>query len=121
MSSVVDRLRAVCLAFPEAREKDTWGHPTFRIRSRIFASLAIVEDPDWATIHALTVKAEPGEQESLVAEGHPFFLPRAAASKGWVGVLLDDTTDFVEIAELVEDSYRQLAPKGLVAQLDEQS
>ena len=33
----VDRLRAICLALPEAVEKETWGDPTFRVRDRIFA------------------------------------------------------------------------------------
>ncbi|MFL5530422.1 MAG: hypothetical protein ACJ8BC_00360, partial [Gemmatimonadales bacterium] len=33
----VDRLRAICLALPEAIEKETWADPTFRVRERIFA------------------------------------------------------------------------------------
>ena len=34
---LVDRLRAICLALPEAAEKETWGDPTFRVHERIFA------------------------------------------------------------------------------------
>lgn len=33
----VQRLRAICLALPEATEKEAWGGPTFRVRDRIFA------------------------------------------------------------------------------------
>jgi len=33
---LIDRLRTICLAFPEAKEKETWGHPTFRVRDKIF-------------------------------------------------------------------------------------
>lgn len=33
----IDRLRAICLALPEAVEKEAWGDPTFRVRGKIFA------------------------------------------------------------------------------------
>jgi hypothetical protein len=33
----IDRLRAICLALPEAEEKEAWGDPTFRVRGKIFA------------------------------------------------------------------------------------
>lgn len=109
------RARGVCLAFPEATEKTTWGHPTFRVNDRIFASFAVDEASDRAT---MTMKAPPGEQEVLLAVGHPFFLPRYVGSKGWIGVVVDTGTDWGEIAELVEESYRLVAPRRLVARLD---
>jgi len=28
------RLRPICLALPEAEERETWGEPTFRVRDR---------------------------------------------------------------------------------------
>ena len=33
----IDRLRAICLALPEAVEKEAWGDPTFRVQGKIFA------------------------------------------------------------------------------------
>ena len=38
--------------------------------------------------------------------------------KGWVGARLEAEQDWLEIAELIEDSYRLIAPKRLAAQLD---
>jgi hypothetical protein len=39
--------------------------------------------------------------------------------RGWLGVWLDDEdVDWDEIAEVVADAYREIAPKKLVAQLD---
>ncbi len=32
-----DQLRAICLACPDATEKQAWGDPTFRVRDKIFA------------------------------------------------------------------------------------
>jgi predicted DNA-binding protein (MmcQ/YjbR family) len=33
----LDRVRQICLALPEAAEKETWGEATFRVRDKIFA------------------------------------------------------------------------------------
>ena len=115
-AEIHEKVRAVCLAFPEATEKKTWGHPTFRVRDKIFASLGVAEEDD---LPVMTMKAAPGEQESLLAEGHPFFYPKYVGSKGWIGIVLTDDTDWAEIDELVEESFRVIAPKRLVARLDE--
>ncbi|HUZ65184.1 MAG TPA: MmcQ/YjbR family DNA-binding protein [Acetobacteraceae bacterium] len=104
-----DRLRAICLALPEAVEQETWGHPTFRVRGRIFA----MERRDDGGI-SLWCKAPPGSQAVLVgADPERFFAPPYVGPKGWIGVRLDGAADWEEIAELVRRSYRLIAPKRL--------
>lgn len=105
----VQAIRDIALAFPEATEKETWGHPTFRVRDKIF----VTHGTDDEGHDVLTMKAAPGEQESLLAEGDPFFLPKYVGSRGWIGVRVDDETDWRMIAELVVDSYREVAPRSL--------
>jgi hypothetical protein len=39
--------------------------------------------------------------------------------RGWLGVYLDVRPDWEEIAELVTDGYRKIAPKRLIALLGE--
>ena len=34
----LDRLRALCLALPEAHEVLAWGEPTFRVKNKMFAT-----------------------------------------------------------------------------------
>ncbi len=102
-------IRDIALAFPEAAERETWGHPTFRVRDKIFVSYGVDDDGG----PQLTMKAAPGEHESLLAAGEPFFLPKYVGVKGWIGIHLDDETDWREIGELVADSYREIAPKKL--------
>lgn len=104
-------IRDIALGFPEASERETWGHPTFRVRDKIFVSLGVDEDD----VPTLTMKAAPGEHESLLAEGDPFFLPKYVGVKGWIGIRVDDETDWNEVAELVADSYRETAPRSLAA------
>ncbi len=102
-------IRDIALGFPEATERETWGHPTFRVRDKIFVTYGVDEEGG----RQVTMKAAPGEQESLLAEGAPFFLPKYVGSKGWIGIHVDDDTDWQDMAELVADSYREIAPRGL--------
>lgn len=106
----IDRLRAICLALPEASEKETWGDPTFRVRGKIFA----MEKRGDGRI-SLWCKAPPGSQMVLVgADPERFFVPPAyVGHKGWVGVRLDRAPDWSEVAALVRRSYRLIAPKRL--------
>ena len=112
------RARDVCLALPEATEELTWGHPTFRVRGKIFAGIGTDGEAGYTT---MTMKAPPGEQEVLLAVGEPFFSPKYVGSKGWIGVVVDDDTDWAEVRELVTDRFRTIAPKRVAAALDEAS
>ena len=113
-AKVLGRLRRVCLALPEAEEIETWGHPTFRVRKKIFVGCGAAEDGR----PQMSCKALPGEQQALVASNPMrFYVPAYVGNRGWVGVLLDGTVDWSEISELVEESYRLTAPKRLVALL----
>ncbi len=118
VDDMLERVRRICLAMPESSERETWGHPTFRIRDKIFSTYGRVDD-EGRSVTTMTMKAADGEQESLLAEGHPFFYPNYVGSKGWIGIVVDGDTDWTEIAELVEDSFRLIAPKRVSATLDE--
>lgn len=63
--------------------------------------------------------APAGAQDVLVA-GDPnrFFAPPYVGHRGWLGVRLDVSVDWAEIACLITDAYREVAPKRLLAQLD---
>lgn len=107
--SPADRLRAICLALPEAMEKEAWGDPTFRVRDRIFA---MFKQGDGRP--SLWCKALPGSQTVLVgADPERFFVPPYVGHRGWVGMRLDRWPDWNEVAELVRRSYRLTAPKRL--------
>lgn len=109
-----DRLRAICMALPEATEKEVWGDPTFRVRDRIFAMLKQGDGRP-----SLWCKAQPGSQMVLVgADPARFFVPPYVGHKGWVGMRLDRRPDWKEVAELVRRSYRLTAPKRLAAQME---
>jgi predicted DNA-binding protein (MmcQ/YjbR family) len=118
VSDSVTRVREICLALPEATEKSFGGHtsPAFRVRDKLFVMIS--EDQT-----SMTFKAGPGVQEALVGDDPSrFYVPPYVGSKGWVGVRLDighdwDDHDWAELAELLRDSYRLIAPKRLAVQV----
>lgn len=62
--------------------------------------------------------AAPGVQEALVStRPETFFRPPYVGHRGWLGVRLDREFDWDELADLLADAYRYVAPKGLAAQL----
>jgi hypothetical protein len=111
----VERLRALCLALPEVTEKISHGEPTWFVR-RSFVMFADHHHDDRL---AFWCAAPPGEQAARVAtEPERFFRPPYVGGRGWLGVYLDaDEVDWDEIAEIVAEAYRQVAPKRLAAQL----
>jgi len=46
--------------------------------------------------------------------------PSHVGGRGWLGVSLDVAVDWDDIADIVEGAYRAVAPKRLVASLDQQ-
>lgn len=111
--SPLARLRKICLALPEAVEQETWDHPTFRVRTKIFAMQTERDGHP-----SLWCKAPPGSQMVLVgADPERFFVPPYVGHKGWIGVRLDAKPDWSEVAAIVTRSYRMTAPKRLAALL----
>ena len=114
MPKALVRLQRICLALPEAEERETWGEPTFRIRDKIFCAQILRDERP-----ALTCKAPPGSQAVLVgADPKRFFVPSYVGHKGWVGMWLDKGVDWRETAEIVKRSYRMTAPKKLAARTE---
>jgi hypothetical protein len=123
---VVRRLGALALRLPEAREEDAWTGVRWRIRSATFAHVMVAQegytsayrditgDPEPRTI--LTFRATGDELLALTHAGPPFYKP--PWSPTIVGMVLDDDTDWTEVAELVTESYRFCAPQKLVRLLD---
>jgi hypothetical protein len=106
-----DELRQVVRSLPEAEERETWGHPTFRVRDRMFAAMS--DDGQEAS-----VKATRQEQAALVsAAPETFGIPAYVGRHGWVSIQLA-TVDPAELRELIVEAWRQTAPKRLVAAYD---
>jgi predicted DNA-binding protein (MmcQ/YjbR family) len=113
---MIDHVRGLCLAMPEAFEVEAWEHPTFRVGSGRGKMFCIAADDG----SRVSLKADPIEREALLAQGDPFYMPAYVGTKGWVGIQLDDPrTDWEEVAELIATSYCLIAPKRLAQSVTE--
>lgn len=116
---VLARVRDLALALPDSAEKVSHGRPAFFTR-KVFAYYGgSVRDGDVWTEHAhsLLVQPDPEDRPALLGDRRAF-VPAYLGPTGWVGVDLDESTDWTEVAELLDASYRLTAPKRSVARLD---
>jgi hypothetical protein len=115
-AAAVERLRAICLALPEATEKIAWGEPTWRA-GKIFAQM---DTHHHGADHlAVWLPARPGLQQALVDEDPDrFFRPPYVGHLGWIGVRIDRKANWRVIADLVAAAYREIAPPRLMARLE---
>ena len=116
---VLPKLRQICLSFPETNERLSHGSPTFFIRDKK-TFVTFVDDHHGDGILGIWCAAAPGVQGQLVdEEPDRFFVPPYVGHRGWLGVRFDHDLDWDEIDEICADAYRQVAPKTLIALLDD--
>lgn len=117
----LENLRRLCLALPETTERLSHGEPTWFVREK--KTFVTYADHHHDSEHvAFWCAALPGVQEALVAtDPSHYFRPPYVGHRGWLGVYLDVPLDWDAVAEVVEDAYRVVAPKKLVAELDASS
>jgi predicted DNA-binding protein (MmcQ/YjbR family) len=111
------RIRDFALALPGAFEDHPWGEAVAKVNGKVFVFLGLEDLAD----PAITVKLDESHEQALAVPGAAptgYGLGRA----GWVTVPLGDDAPPVEVlTDWVEESYRRVAPRRLVAQLDEAS
>jgi hypothetical protein len=115
-----ERLRTICMAFPEVTERLSHGAPTWFVRGKkTFVTLWEAGHHDVEFAHLWCAAPAGAQQELIASDPETFFRPPYVGHRGWLGVRLDRDPDWDEIAELCEDAYRVIAPKTLVKQLDD--
>jgi hypothetical protein len=116
---ILARLREVCLALPEVTERLSHGSPAWFVRGKKTVATYVYNHHGDGRL-AIWCPAPPGVQATLVTEEPDrFFVPAYVGHRGWLGVRLDRDLDWDEVAGIVEDAYRMVAPKKLVKELDE--
>jgi predicted DNA-binding protein (MmcQ/YjbR family) len=117
---LLTKVRTLALAFPDAAEKISHGHPAF-YTTKVFAYYGGSIKIDGAYRqhdHSVVVLLPPEERESL-ARDERCYAPAYLGPSGWLGIDLDANTDWDEIRELLDASYRMTAGPRRVRKLDE--
>jgi hypothetical protein len=107
----IERLDAIVSAFPECRLERAWVGVRWRVGTATVAHVFGGEDQRFR----ITFRAEPDEVFAFEHLGEPYF--RAGWGRDVVGILLDEHTDWEELAELLTDSYCIQAPTRLAEQV----
>lgn len=113
------QVRAIALALPGAQEKISHGRPAFfTTKVHCYYGGSVRADGQWIAHDRSVVLHLPPAETAALQQDPRCFVPAYLGRSGWIGLDLDARTDAQELAELIEESYRTVAPKRLVAMLD---
>ncbi len=115
----LERVRRLAAALPNTAEKVSHGRPAF-FTKKVFAYYggSLKVDGEWVE-HPRSIMVQPDESDRrALLEDERTFVPAYLGPSGWIGLDLGDDTDWTEVTELLDASYRCTAPKREIAQLD---
>ncbi|WP_309895214.1 MmcQ/YjbR family DNA-binding protein [Archangium sp.] len=108
-------LREAGMAYPEVTEDFPWGHRTLKVNGKAFIFMGINSEEGLV----LSVKLPHSNGAALML---PFAQPTGygLGKSGWVSASFGarDTPPLEMLRQWLDESYRAVAPKKLVAQLD---
>lgn len=116
-SARLRQLTQICLALPEAVRAVHGDHTDFLVRQKVFAYFLNNHHGDG--IVSVCVKSQLGENaDRASADPERYYLPAYIGPRGWFGLRLDrGAIDWTEVENIVELSYRLVAPKALLSRL----
>lgn len=113
-----EKVRLFALGMPGAVEEHPWGETVAKVNKKVFVFLG-VDDGSYPLGVTMKLKDEAAHAHALTcpgAEPAGYGLGKA----GWVGIPLEqkDAPTAELLCDWVEESYRTIAPKRLIAELD---
>lgn len=116
-------VRTIALGYPDAFEKVSHGRPAFFV-SKMFAMFGGSAKPEKKGEYvqypqSVLIKVDDSERRAL-RQDRRFFYPAYLGPSGWLGLDFTATTsvDWGEVRELVDASFRIVAPTKLIRRLD---
>jgi predicted DNA-binding protein (MmcQ/YjbR family) len=109
-----DRLLAIVLKLPGAHEDWPWGSIHCKVDGKIFVGWGRTEDGDMS----VGLRVDRALQPKLVASDARFSVAKYSGKYGGVDFLIGKKPDWAEVERFVVGSYRIVAPKRRVKELD---
>jgi predicted DNA-binding protein (MmcQ/YjbR family) len=116
---LVERVRAICTALPEANERVSHGEPTwFAGKGKVFA---MVDGHHHDSPHLSVWLPQSFDAQEALIDSDPerYFKPPYVGVRGWVGVVLDTKPDWQVVAGLVREAYLRVASAKLRKLVDD--
>ena len=115
LAGIARRLRAYALDFPETTEAFPWGESAFKVKGKTFVFMRA--DPNDLSF---SVKLPKSRKQALAVPGSdPTHYGLGA--KGWVTLRPAAETSLELLLSFVDESYRAIAPKRVLALLEARS
>jgi len=111
-TQVLQRIRRRCLALPESTEVTSWGHPNFRAGKRTFVTFEWVNGRP-----SIAFRLNPTDVDLLLRRKGFFVTPYGQGR--WVSVWADASLNWRLVEHLLQQSYRTVALKRMIAALDD--
>jgi predicted DNA-binding protein (MmcQ/YjbR family) len=100
-TQILERLRKICVALADVDETTTFGHPTFRVKDKMFAVFE-----EYKGELGICVKVEK-ELQGIFLDDSRFFRTPYIGKHGWVTLkVYAARLNWTEVKDLVRGSYR---------------
>lgn len=109
---LLERIRQLCLSFPQTSERISHGAPTFFYKEKM--SFVQYRDNHHGDGRIALWCAAVSEVQSMLVQSNPdlYFLPPYVTHLGWIGLRLDRDAQWREIESIIGDAYiRKAMPK----------
>lgn len=110
----IDQVRRLARALPEAEEQDHWGHPAYRVGTRLFAVL-------WPKERIVILKLSSEHQHRLLSTDPYTFTTDQwveQGEEGWTKILLKGVT-VGDFEQHLEQAWREVATKSALKSFEE--
>jgi predicted DNA-binding protein (MmcQ/YjbR family) len=109
-----DRLLAIVLQLPGAYEDRPWGSVHCKVDGKIFVGWGRLDDGDMS----MGIRVDKTFQPMLVASDPRFTVAKYVGKHGGVDMRLGPKPDWHEVEKFIVESYRAIAPKKRLEELD---
>ena len=107
-------LKAHALSYPEAKEEFPWGESAFKVKGKTFVFMRA--EPDDLSFSVKLTRSRTSALKLPGSEPTHYGL----GAKGWVTLRPTAKTSLKLLLTLIDESYRNIAPKRVLAELDRQ-
>jgi predicted DNA-binding protein (MmcQ/YjbR family) len=109
-----ERLLQIVLSLPEAYEDRPWGSVHCKVAGKIFVGWGRHDDGEME----IGFRVSPELQSMLVASDPRFKIAKYVGKYGGVDMRIGPKPNWGEVEQFIVESYRIMAPKKLVKELD---
>ena len=109
-----DRLLAIVVQLPGAYEDRPWGSVHCKVDGKIFVGWGRMDDGDMS----MGIRVDTAFQPMLVASDSRFTVAKYVGKYGGVDMRLGPKPDWDEVEKFIVESYRLIAPKKRLKELD---